>query len=153
MTLRKIKICDNAELRAELDALYETTNQMILAQWAQLLVKHILDLAGVDYSNDDVILNSFNISQEWQNGLAKVHDVRQSGFQVHQIAREMDDAVRKTAYRVAGQGVAVGHMREHAMVASDYAVKVVNLLFPDDEAAVAKERQWQINTLKHLVVN
>ena len=153
MTLRKIKIHDNDELRNELDALYKITDQAILAQWASLLAKHILDFVGIDYSNNNAILNSFNTSQEWQNGQAKVHDVRQSGFRVHQIARQAEDIVERTVYRVVGQSVAVGHMSEHAMVASDYAVKVVNLLFPDDEVAVAAERQWQINKLKQLVAN
>ena len=151
MTLTKIRICDNAELRNELDALYGTTNQIILARWASLLAKHILDFAGVDYSNNDVILNAFNISREWQNGQVSVHDVRQSGFRVHQIARQAEDIVESTVYRVVGQSVAVCHMREHAMVAADYAVKVVNLLYPDDECAVAAERRWQINRLRQLV--
>jgi len=151
MTLTKIKICDNAELRNELDALYGITNQVILTRWASLLAKHMLDLAGIDYSNNDVILDSFDISREWQNGLVSVHDVRQSCFRVHQIARQTEDIVERTVYRVVGQSVAVCHMPEHAMVASDYAVKVVNLLYPDDEGAVTAERRWQIDKLKLLV--
>ena len=153
MTRTKIKIYDNAELRDELDALYGTSNQVILAHWALLLAKHILDFAGIDYSTNDVILDGFNISQEWQNGQAKVHDVRQSGFRIHQLAKQAEDIVQRTVYRVVGQSVAVGHMAEHAMVASDYAVKIVNLLFPDDGVAVTAERQWQINKLKQLLAN
>ena len=125
MTLTKIRIYDNPELRNELDELYEIANQVLLAQWASLLAKHILDFARVDYSNIEVILNSFNISRDWQNGLVSVHDVRQSGFRVHQIARQTEDIVERTIYRVVDQSVAVFHMPEHAMVASDYAVKVV----------------------------
>ena len=30
------------------------------------------------------------------------------------------------------------------MVASDYAIKLINLAYPDDLAAVQKERQWQL---------
>ena len=30
------------------------------------------------------------------------------------------------------------------MVASDYAIKLINLTYPDDLAAVQKERQWQL---------
>ena len=51
---------------------------------------------------------------------------------------------------MVGQAVATGHMREHAMVASDYAIKVINLLFPNNVNAVKQERLWQINHLKNV---
>ena len=38
-------------------------------------------------------------------------------------------------------------MPEHAMVASDYAIKVINLLHPGDRAAAAHERQWQVQVM------
>ncbi len=49
-----------------------------------------------------------------------------------------------------GHAVAAGHMKEHAMVASDYAVKVINLKYPMDMEAVKKERLWQIDELKEI---
>lgn len=58
--------------------------------------------------------------------------------------------INQTVLRVVGQAVATGHMREHAMVSSDYAVKVINLLFPNDINAVRQERFWQIEHLKIL---
>ncbi len=73
-----------------------------------------------------------------------MHDVRQAGFKIHQLAKSSQDIVTQTALRVVGQAVAAGHMREHAMVSSDYAVKVINLLFPNDINAVRQERFWQI---------
>jgi len=51
---------------------------------------------------------------------------------------------------VIGHAVSAGHMKEHAMVASDYAVKVINLLHPDNMDAVKKERLWQIEHLKEI---
>jgi hypothetical protein len=34
------------------------------------------------------------------------------------------------------------------MVASDYAIKVINLKYPSDICAVKTEREWQIKTLR-----
>ncbi len=34
------------------------------------------------------------------------------------------------------------------MVASDYAIKVINLLHPGDRAAITHERQWQIQVMR-----
>lgn len=75
-------------------------------------------------------------------------DVRQAGFKVHQLAKACDDPVIQTALRVAGQAVSTGHMREHAMVASDYAIKTINLKYPHDMNAVKVEREWHISTLR-----
>jgi len=77
-----------------------------------------------------------------------MHDVRQAGFKVHKLARESTDIITQNALRVVGQAIGTGHMREHAMVASDYAVKVINLKFAEDMEAVKKEREWQIRTIK-----
>lgn len=48
------------------------------------------------------------------------------------------------ALRVAGQAVALDHMKERAMAASDYAIKVINLMYPNDMDAVIQECHWQI---------
>lgn len=63
----------------------------------------------------------FAVNESWQKGNARMHDVRQAAFQIHRLARDSQDAVIQAALRTAGQAVAAGHMREHAMVASDYA--------------------------------
>nr|WP_251006159.1 hypothetical protein [Carnobacterium sp. ISL-102] len=41
-------------------------------------------------------------------------------------------------------------MREHAMVASDYAVKTIGLLNSNNINAVTHEREFQLNELKRI---
>lgn len=149
-TKTKIKITDNPELRNVLDTQYEAASQVKLCQYALLLATHILDL--VDFYNKDniVIQEGFLVNQQWQKGKARMHEVRQAGFKIHQMAKAYDDVLIKTALRVAGQSVATAHMKEHAMVASDYAVKVINIKFPHDLEAVKQERQWQIDTMNSI---
>ncbi|MEX1308059.1 MAG: putative immunity protein, partial [Eubacteriales bacterium] len=120
-TKPKIKIADHSRIREEIDHLYETTNQVLLAKWSLSIAKHILLIADIDYQSIDVILEGFKVNEMWQSGNARIHDVRQSGFKVHKLARETENEIHKTALRVVGQAVGSGHMREHAMVASDYA--------------------------------
>lgn len=144
----KIKIVDNAQLRSEIDELYEKTSQIDLAKWSLLLAKHILDMANIDYNSIDEIFEGFNINELWQLGKVRMHDVRQAGFKIHKLARECENEIKKTALRVAGQAVGSGHMREHAMVCSDYAIKTINLISSNDFEAITKEREWQLNELK-----
>jgi hypothetical protein len=147
-TKAKIKIKDIVELRENLDKVYEDKSQIDLARWALHLSKHIFSIVEYDYESESVIMDGFATNQKWQSGEARMHDVRQSGFKVHQLAKGSNDAVLQTALRVAGQAIGTGHMREHAMVASDYAIKVINLKYPDNMEAVKEEREWQIANLK-----
>lgn len=144
----KIKIKDNSELREKIDELYEKISQVDLAKWSLLMAKHILDIADIDYNSIDAIVDGFVVNELWQTGNARMHDVRQAGFRIHKIARECESEIKKTAFRVTGQAVASGHMREHAMVASDYAIKAIGLINSNDIDAITLEREWQLNELK-----
>jgi hypothetical protein len=147
----KIRIKDNIELREEIDALYEKAEQIRLAKWSLSMAKHILDITNINYHTIDIITDGFKVNELWQIGKAKMHDVRQAGFKVHQIARECDCEIEKVALRAAGQAIGSGHMREHAMVASDYAIKAIGLLSSNNIEAITAERQWQLNELKKLL--
>ena len=146
--IRKIKIEDSDELRSVLDALYESVSQRTLARWALKLAAHALEMTGHSIQAFDAVLRGFAVNEAWQMKRMRSHDVRQAGFQIHKLAANCDDTLLSAALRVAGHAVGTGHMREHAMVASDYAVKAVNILFPGNRIAVLEEREWQIVTMK-----
>lgn len=146
----KIKIKDNAKLRSEIDELYENMNQIILAKWSLKIAKRILCVADIDYKTIDVIVGGFKVNEQWQKGKARMYDVRQAGFKIHKLARNSNTEIQKSAFRTAGQAVASGHMKEHAMVTSDYAIKTIGLITNNDMDAITKERKWQLNELKKL---
>ena len=147
-TKTKIKIIDNASLRAEIDDLFEETNQVNLAKWAIKCAKHILPLTELDKVEMTTIDNGFKINELWQTGNVPVNELRQAAFKIHEVARQCKSEIVKHAIRAAGQAVGVGHMREHAMVCSDYAIKTIQLAFPDQMNRITQERQWQLNELK-----
>lgn len=147
-TRTKIKISDDIELRRILDDEYEKSSQTKLCKYALLLATHILTAIEYDDIDNSTIKEGYAVNESWQKGTARMHDVRQAGFQIHRLAKNSKNIVTQAAFRVVGQAVAAGHMPEHAMVASDYAVKVINLLFPNDVNAVKQERLWQIETLR-----
>lgn len=149
-TRTKIKISDDIELRKIFDDEYEKSSQVKLCKYALLLATHILTMIDYDDMNNPIIIDGYAVNEKWQKGNARMHDVRQAGFQIHQLAKSTQDIISQTALRVVGQAVATGHMPEHAMVASDYAIKVINLLFPNDVNAVKQERIWQIEQLNNI---
>jgi hypothetical protein len=149
----KIRIIDNAILRAELDSLFETASKLQVAQWSLDLATHILHISMPEYLDNDIIKNGFNVNKLWQEDKARMYDVRQAGFKIHQLAKICDNELVKIALRVVGQSIATGHMKEHGMVASDYAIKYINIAFPNDTNAVTAERIWQIDSLQTHIKN
>jgi hypothetical protein len=147
-TKTKIKIIDNPGLRSEIDELYEQTSQINLANWAIHCAKHIVPLADFEKTDFSSVEIGFRTNELWQTGKASVHEVRLAGFKIHELARQCKSEVAKNAIRTVGQAVGVGHMREHAMVCSDYAIKTVQLAFPGQMDKITQERQWQLNELK-----
>ena len=150
MTKTKIRIPDDQELRTRLDQEYEDASQVQLCRYALMLAVHILDLVDGSKLDQDTINEGFRINELWQEGKARVHDVRQISFKIHRLAKASEDAVACTALRVVGHAVATAHMREHAMAASDYAVKAVSLLHPGSMEAVRDERLLQIQYLQEI---
>ena len=150
MTITKIKIADDVKLREELDREYEKSSQIPLCKYALALASHILETVNDPQLYNETVKEGFLVNKKWQEGNVRVHDVRNISFRIHQLAKTNEDPVSGAALRVIGHAVAAGHMKEHAMVASDYAVKVINLLHPENMDAVKKERLWQIEHLKEI---
>jgi hypothetical protein len=147
----KIKFSDYPDLRIEIDQLNDNAEQVTLAKWAINCAKHILPLAKNENIDFSVIETGFEVNEQWQVGNTTVNEVRKAGFKIHAIARECETSEGKHAIRTAGQAVAVGHMKEHAMVCADYAIKTIGLAFPNDLNKIKEEREWQLATLEKYI--
>ncbi|MDU1347144.1 MAG: DUF3418 domain-containing protein, partial [Eikenella corrodens] len=145
----KIRIADDAEQRDRLCRLLVAQNQHDLATWAMQCVQHILPLLP-DAVEADAVHDAFDLLKRWQNGKADVAQLRQTGFALHKLAKEQQNPVATAVLRAAGQAVGVGHMKEHAPVCSDYAVKAVGLANGQNPQAVSQERQWQLEQLQQI---
>ena len=150
MTKTKIRIPDDTELRSRLDQEYEDASQVQLCKYSLMLAAHILELINYSCAESDTINEGFLINELWQQGRARIHDVRQISFRIHEMAKANEDMIASAALRVAGHAVAAAHMREHAMVASDYAIQVISLLHSGCLEAVREERMWQIYHLQEI---
>ena len=147
-TKLKINIQDNSELRKEIDEVYGNMSQVNAAKWSLSIAKHILEMVDIDYETVDEISEGFKANELWQIEKARMHDVRQAGFKIHKLARNSNSQIKEAALRVVGQAVSSGHMKEHAMVASDYAVKTLGLINNDNMESITMEREWQLNEIK-----
>lgn len=85
----KLKINDPQEFRAILDDLYETKSKVEIAQWSLDLAQHILELVDYNWRTSDVIQDGFTVNELWQKEKARMHDVRQTAFKIHRLAKEV----------------------------------------------------------------
>ena len=145
----KIRIDDDPVLRSRLEAKVSSSGDKVLALWAMGLAEHIASSIEDSDNVGEAISLCSEVVDGFIDGSMDVGEIRRRGFAVHALAREADGA-EQTAIRAIGQALSVCHMREHAMVASDYAVKVVNILNPGDLDAVSVERRWQLDYFNYI---
>ncbi len=117
-----------------------------ISRYSLLLAAHVLDMTGT--ARDDAIEACFTVNLRWQQGEAKFQDARDVAGDLLCLARDEKDPVRVKVLRVLAQAAATPHVKRHALIASDYAVKLVNVMHPGDMDAVRRERETQIALMK-----
>ena len=142
----KLKILDDGQKRLELEQILVELPQQQLAQWAmEHATRFIALIDAEDESEKQKILTQVRaIFQARLDGRASAYELRQAGFLANKLSQQAQSQIGKYAARVFAQAVATGHMRGHAIVAADYAIKVRNLRSPDDLQRAGKEREGQI---------
>lgn len=150
-TKPKIGINDIPELRAELAHTIENADQVALCKWAIVIARRVLPYLDAEFPDCVVIRDGFAIQEQRQLGLVRMHDVRQAGFKIHALARQCRTETARNAARAAGQAVGVGHMKEHALVCSDYVIKAINSDPDKDIDDVRLERDFQTAELLKII--
>lgn len=136
------KLDDIPELKEKLIFIYETKSHKDVSRYTLLLAEHVLAMSGMP--RNETVEACFTVSRAWQEGRAKFQEARQVAFALHRLAREETDPVFVVVYRTLGQIAATPHVKRHALVGSDYAVKLVNRMYPGDLEQVRAMREKQI---------
>jgi len=137
---------DDMELKNELITLCETKTHLDLSNYGLQLAQHILDLSGLEKTLD--IDSVFTVIKQWQNKEARVRDALDVAGKMNDLAREEKVLVKVKALRALGQIAAIPHVRWHALTASEYAIVIINLKYPQDKDKVKEEREFQIELMK-----
>ncbi|MNO34128.1 hypothetical protein D3C76_241560 [compost metagenome] len=150
----KLKIGDNIALRNQLEETLEKLPQKDLAKWAlRVAVEHLKHL-DQHLVNDPRIDLGIETLEKRITGDIRAFDLRKVGFIVNELAKESTSEPSKYAARSFAQAIATGHMRGHAIVSSDYAVKLVNYISKNDDSVAetaTKERERQLRIAEDLL--
>ena len=146
----KLKILDDRQKRLELEQILVRLPQKQLAQWAMQHATRFIALIdiGDDLKKQQILTQVQEVFEARLAGNVSAYELRKAGFLAQKLSQQAKSPVSKYAARVFAQAVATAHMRGHAIVSADYAVKVVNLQSPDDMQAVVRERKQQIELAK-----
>lgn len=146
----KIRILDDIHLRNQLELLLERLPQKELAIWAKNNAERFLTYIqiGDEESKSEIISKTSELLQKRIDGELSAFELRKAGFMAHTLAKASLNDISEAASRVYAQAISVGHMRGHAIVSSDYAIKVVNLLYKNNVSEARKERNRQIELAK-----
>ena len=88
--------------------------------------------------------------EQWLAGEANYHAARNASFRIGRQARYTTDRTVERFLRTMAQLMASPHVKYHGLWASDFAITLINTMYPNDEAAVRNERIAQIQLLKSI---
>lgn len=140
------KTDDIPALKNKLIALSELKTHLELSKYALLLAEHILSISGMERSAE--MEACFAIVAKWQDGKVKFQDALEVAGIINGLAREEKDMIKAKALRAMGQVAATPHVRWHALAASEYAIVMINLMYPQNLGKVKEERELQIELMK-----
>jgi len=109
-------------------------------------VFHIVELASLP--PDDDIQSIITINQRWQNGDAHFQEGRDLADDFFKKARIEQNPITKKGWQALGQLAALPHVKRHVLFALDYAIKIINLKYPDNKEKVTAERSYQIKLMQ-----
>lgn len=142
------KIYDIPELKQELIAVFEGKSKMDISRYGSRLVEHVISLTNVQVC--DEVKQCIEVSRRWQEGKATYKETRQAAALIPDLARAEKDQVKAKVLRVVGQVTLIPHVKRHGLIASDYAITLINLMYPNNLEEVRKERKIQIELMKNI---
>ncbi|EGG91220.1 hypothetical protein HMPREF0491_00401 [Lachnospiraceae oral taxon 107 str. F0167] len=150
----KIKINDDLEKRIELELILEKLPQYYLSYWAITNAKRYIDDININNENlkNSIIEETLKALENRIEGKINAYNLRKAGFLANTLSKKSVSEVSKYAARVFAQAIATGHMRGHAIVSSDYAIKVINLKYTNNYNIVINERNIQIELAKSFLL-
>jgi hypothetical protein len=142
------KIDDISELKEELIDIFLTKNHKDISHYGLLLAEHILNLVNLQSNN--TINEVFKINIKWQEGKAKFQEARNAAGKILTMAREEKDPIKEKVLRIMAQIANIPHVARHALIASDYSIKLINLMYLKNFEEIEKERKIQIELMKNV---
>ncbi len=138
----------------EILELVSKTDHKTLALWAIDCAERVMPYFEEKYPQDHRPRQAIETLKTWiDTGVFKMAVIRKASLDAHAAAREVgEDSPARSAAHAAGQAVATAHISRHAYGPAIYAQQAIHRATnpTDADAAIAKERDWQLQHLLDL---
>jgi hypothetical protein len=134
--------------------LVSNTDPKRLAIWAIDCAERVMPYFEESYPQDNRPRQALDTLQRWvKTGVFQMAVIRKASLNAHAAARDVgEDNPARSAAHAAGQAVATAHVPMHSLGAANYALQAIyRAANPAEvEAAIAREREWQLQHLLQL---
>jgi hypothetical protein len=146
------KINDAQELRNEFIVEYDAKDKEDMVRFGLLLGEHILGITGFEPCEE--VSSTFAAMQRWLDKLTNYHEARSIDYgRLWKEARVADDLVKERFFRTMHQITCIPHCKYHALWATDFAVTLINRMFPGNLGEVKKERETQLKLIRRMKIS
>jgi len=143
-------IADDKALRQQFIAVYDVKTHQQVVRFCHAYGHRLHELIGHTFPYNSDIADAYAGMEQWLAGKANYHAARNASFRIGRQARFTTDRVAERFLRTMAQLTASPHVKYHGLWASDFAITLINTMYPNDEAAVHDERMAQIQLLKSI---
>jgi hypothetical protein len=141
----------------EMIELVSKTDHKTVALWASACAERVMPYFEEKYPQDHRPRQAIETLKTWiDTGVFKMAVIRKASLDAHAAAREVgEDSPARSAAHAAGQAVATAHVPRHSYGPAIYAQQAIHRATnpTDADAAIAKERDWQLQHLLDLREN
>jgi hypothetical protein len=138
------KIEDIPALRDRFIVVFDEKSKEDAVRFGLLYGKHLFEITGIGPTDETE--RAFAAMQRWLDGTANYHEARNIAFQdLYQYAHDENDEVKLKFYKTMAQIACIPHVKFHALWAADFAVTMINKMYPGNPDEVKKEREAQIS--------
>jgi hypothetical protein len=143
------KIDDIPKLRDEFITEYDAKNKEDMVRFGLLLASHLLEITGFEPCEE--VRHTLAAMERWLAKTANYHEARSIDYgRLWKDARSGGDAVRERFFRTMHQITCIPHCKYHALWATDFAVTMINRMFPGNMDKVRKEREAQLEMIRQV---
>ena len=143
-------IADDEALRQQCIAVYDVKTHQQVVHFCRAYGHRLHELTSHTFPYSSDIADAYAGMEQWLAGEANYHAARNASFRIGRQARYTTDRTVERFLRTMAQLMASPHVKYHGLWASDFAITLINTMYPNDEAAVRNERIAQIQLLKSI---
>lgn len=130
--------------------MYDAKTHQQVVRFCHVYGHRLHELTSHTFPYNSDIADAYAGMEQWLAGKANYHKARNASFQIGRQARSTTDRTVERFLRTMAQLTASPHVKYHGLWASDFAITLINTMYPNNEAAVRNERMAQIQLLKSI---